>query len=98
MLTVSYTPGTDLGVGDITVNRADNAACLVDKKDIKKKPRSLPDGRACYGDHEAGKGNTGELAVLNRMITKERLTEKVVEEPTPEDEDRRKHIKQAGVC
>lgn len=57
MLTVSYMPGTDLGVGDITVNKADNAACLVDNKDIKNKPCSRPDGRACYGDHEAGKGN-----------------------------------------
>lgn len=62
MLTVSYMPGSDLGVGDITVNKMDkrlcpHAACLVDNKDIKNKLGSLPDGRVCYGDYEAGKGN-----------------------------------------
>lgn len=62
MLTVCYMPGADLGVGDTTVNKADkrlcpHAACLVDNEDIKNKLNSLPDGRACYGDHEAGKGN-----------------------------------------
>lgn len=44
-----------------------------------------------------GRGTWRELAVLSRMVRKERLTEEV-EEPKPEAEERRKHVKQAGVC